>query len=308
MGSNDFITETCDVLNDDVKIVTQIPQTSKYKTIYTIAIVMCAILTVTTVCLNACTVITIRKTRILKDKLPNFTIMIQSAIDLLHGALAMPMFTYVMVTEATGTGNCYVMYVCKKLASLIFLVSLSTFSMMNHERYMGICYPLVHRARMTKRFLLKYVAVGATLQTLGLSLTLYYNHISYIVLGSSSLIFLAHTIFVYIRIGCVILSKAQVNENRRTASERSKLMRYLSDIKATKTCFIIVFCCIACNLPGILTFSGMISMKSIAEAVILRRCFYVLIMFNSSLNSILLFWRDKKLRIYAKIPRRTCCM
>ena len=43
--------------------------------------------------------------------------------------------------------------------------------MMNHERYMGICYPLIHRARMTKRFLLKYVAVGATLQILGLGLT-----------------------------------------------------------------------------------------------------------------------------------------
>ena len=87
-----------------------------------------------------------------------------------------------------------------------------------------------------------------------------------------------------------------------------KLMRYLRNIKATKTCFIIVLCCIACNLPGILTFSGMISMKFVAEAVILRRCFYVLIMFNSSLNSILLFWRDKKLRINAKISRRSCCM
>ena len=40
MGSNDFITETCDVLNDDVRIVTQIPETSKYKAIYTIAILM----------------------------------------------------------------------------------------------------------------------------------------------------------------------------------------------------------------------------------------------------------------------------
>ena len=117
---------------------------------------MCAILTVTAVCLNACTVITIRKTRILKDKLLNFTIMVQSAIDLLHGTLAMPMFTYVIVTDVTGTGNCYVMYVCNKRASLIFFLTHYTFFMMNHERYMGICYPLIHRARMTKEPVIKY--------------------------------------------------------------------------------------------------------------------------------------------------------
>lgn len=300
MDSDDLITETCSVLNDHVTIITQFPQNFNYEVIHIIAMVMSAILSVTTVCLNVSTVITIWKTSVLKEKPSNFAIMVQSTVDLVHGTLVMPLFTYLMIGEVTGEASCYMTYVCKKLASLIFLFSLTAFCMMNHERYMGICYPIIHRTRMTKLFLLKFVAVGTTLQILGLGLALYFNQITRLILGSSAIIFLAHTAFVYTRIGRVIISKGRVNKDRQTANSRSKLMRYLREIKATKTCFIVVLCCIASNLPPIVTFTGMIGITSVVTGEILKRCFAVLLMLNSSLNSIIFFWGNKKLRIYAK--------
>lgn len=79
-------------------------------------------------------------------------------------------------------------------------------------------------------------------------------------------------------------------------------MQYLSEIKAAITCFLIVICCILCNLPVVITVSGMVEIKFSLRTLLLRKCFTLLIMLNSSLNSVILFWRNKKLKIYAKTP------
>lgn len=69
----------------------------------------------------------------------------------------------------------------------------------------------------------------------------------------------------------------------------------------SKSCFIIVICCIICNLPVILTVSKIINIDSVSTNAILSRWLIALAMLNTSLNSIILFWRNKRLRIHAKI-------
>lgn len=300
MSSNDstFI-ETCNVLYDRLSIIIQFPATSD-KIIHATMTMLCGILTITAVCLNACTVITIWKTPILREKLSNFVIMIQSIIDLLQGTLVMPLFTYLMVSEMTGTGCCTVTYVCEKFATLVLLFSIATFSMVNYERYMGICHPIIHRTRLTKRQLMKYVIIVWTVQTLAKGLAIFYGNTTRFVLGVISLAFLAHTTFVYASIGHVIQIKFRANRNQRGVVERNKLMQYLGEIKAAKTCFLIVMCCIVCNLPAIITFSGMFSIKSVFTTTLLRRYFVVLVSLNSSLNSVILFWKNKRLRIHVR--------
>lgn len=118
--------ETCNVLNDRNEVITQFPATSDLS-IHVILAVACAILTITAIRLNACAVITIWKNPILREKLSNFTIMMQSTVDLMHGTLVMPVITYVMLSESTGTGNCWVTYVSKTLARFVFLFSFTTF-------------------------------------------------------------------------------------------------------------------------------------------------------------------------------------
>ena len=304
MGSDDvtFI-NTCNILDDNVDVITKFPATSDQYISATIA-GTCAMLTCTAIYLNACTVITIWKTPILSDKISNFTIMMQSTIDFLRGLFVMPLFTYLMLSEVTGRGSCLVAYVCKKLASLIFLFSVTTFSALNYERYTSICHPIFHRTKIKKRHLLNYVVAVCTLQSLTLSSTFYYSRVMRSVLGVFCLTFLAHTVFSYAKIARAIQIKVRVNENRRVGSERRKLMQYLSEIKAAKTCFLLVICCILCNLPAIVTFSFLVEVKSSFETLLLRKCFTVLVILNSSLNSLILFWRNKKLRVYMKTPLR----
>lgn len=298
-SNNSIFIKTCNVLYDQIDIIIHFPATSEEIVHATMAI-LCGILTVTGICLNACTVITIWKTHTLREKLPYFSIMIQSATDLLHGTLVMPLFTCLMVSERIGTGRCTVAYVCEKLATLSLLISIATFSMVNHERYMGICHPMVHRARLTRRQLMKYVISVWTVQTLATGLAIFYSNTTRFVLGVVSLAFFGHTIFVYSRIGQAIQIKVREKIIQRVAPERNKLMQYLSEIKATKTCFLIVICSIVCNLPAIVTFSDMISIKSLFTGTILRRYFVALVMLNANLNSVILFWKTKRLRIYAR--------
>ena len=298
-SNNSMFVETCKVLYDRLSIIIQFPATSD-QIIHATMTMLCGMLTVTAICLNTCSAITIWKTPALKEKLSNFVIMMQSITDILHGTLVMPLFTYLMVSEMIGTGCCTLTYVCEKLETLHLLYSIAAFSMVNHERYMGICHPIIHRTRISKRQLMKYLIGVWTVETLAKGLAIFYGNITRFVLGVVSLAFLAHTIFVYARIGHAIQNKFRANKKQRGAEERNKLMQYLSEIKAAKVCFLIVICCIICNLPAIITFSGMISIGSIFTNTILRRYFVVLVSLNSSLNSVILFWKNKRLRIHVR--------
>ena len=300
MSSDDVIfVKTCIILDDKIDVVVRFPATSDKRVFATIAGI-CVILTFTAIYLNACTVVTIWKTPELKEKLSKFTIMMQSTVDLLHGVFVMPLFIYLVLGEVTETESCLVAYVYKRLMSLIFLFSLTTFSALNHERYMGICHPIFHRTRVKKRHLLNYVVAVCTLLLLGFCSSFFYVKISRPILSLLSLAFLAHTIFVYVKIARAIQTKVRVNENQRGKNQRRKLIQYFSEIKAAKTCFFIVICCIFCNLPITVTFGDVVEVNVSFETVLLRKCLIVLVMLNSSLNSVILFWRDKKLRMHAK--------
>ena len=302
MGSEHIVfVKTCHILDDFVNQINKFPETSD-KDFFIILTVISLMLTFTAIALNACTVLTILKTAVLREKLSNFTIMMQSTIDLINGTFSMPLFTFVMVSEITETGNCLVTYVYKKLASLMFLFSLTTFSALSHERYMGICQPIFHRTRVQKSHLLKYVVVVCSLQSLAIGLSLYYGDIMRFINGFSSITFLGHTTFVYAKISRAVQIKFRVKESQQGINVRHNLVQYLREIKKTKTCFLIVACCILCNLPAIITFSGMAEMNSRFKTLLLKKCFTLLVMLNSSLNSVILFWRNKKLRVYAKTP------
>ena len=304
--ANSTFIKTCTILDDQAAVIHFSP-TSRYKIVHIIMSVICAMLTLTTIYLNACTVITIWRTKTLKAKMSNFTIMIQSSMDLLQGTLVMPLFTFCMASETAGSASCVMVFLSKKIAALMYLFSLTTFSMMNHERYMGVCYPIIHRSKMQKSKLMKYVIAVCGLQMLLLGSTLLYNRIMRILLGLICVAFFVHTIFVYSKIARTVQMKVRTIRDKRNPEERSRLKQYLGEVKAAKTCFLVIFCSIVCGLPVLLASSGAFDFKSLFTEVILKRYFNVLVMLNSSLNSVILFWRNKKLRIHAKTLLKWNC-
>ena len=180
-------------------------------------------LTFTGIRLNSSTVFTIWKTPILKEKLSNFTIMMQSTIDLLIATLVIPLFAYLLLSEITGSSICLLFYIQTRIGSLMFMASLTTFSALNLERYMGICHPAYHQCRMKKRHLLNYVVAMFTLGILAVGSNIYHKgKITRYVMGLLCIAFLAHTIFVYAKAARIIEIKFRVSENQRGSNGRSK--------------------------------------------------------------------------------------
>ena len=114
--------KSCTILNVQVDLIIHLPCSSGYQAIYIVAIIASAILTVSAISLNGFTVLTIWKTNVLKAKLSNFTIMLLSFVDLLHGALVMPLFTYYLLSELTGSPSCIVNFCFKKFRITRILV------------------------------------------------------------------------------------------------------------------------------------------------------------------------------------------
>lgn len=162
---------------------------------------------------------------------------------------------------------------------------------------MDVCHPIIHRTRLRKRHLLKFVVTACLLQSLTpAALILYDSQLPRFVIGLSCLVFFAHTIFVYVKIARTIQIKVRAGENQQDADGKRKPAQYLREIKATKTCFLVAPCCVVCKVvPAVNTFSNVVRIKSIIETMLLRRGYAVLLFLNSSLNSFILFWKNKKL-------------
>ena len=138
--------------------------------------------------------------------------MMQSTIDLVIATLVIPLFTFLLLSEITGSSICLLFYIQTRIGSLMFIMaSLTTFSALNHERHMGICHPTYHRCRMKKRHLLIYVVAMFTLEILAVGSNIYYKgKITRYVLGLPCIAFLAHTIFVYAKAARIIPIKSRV--------------------------------------------------------------------------------------------------
>ncbi len=94
--------KTCLILDEEVKVITKFP-TMTGLVVEGIGLVFLNIFFLSTVILNAVAVTTIWKSRILKQKICNFTVLIQSAMDLLNGAS----FVAVLATEISGHPSCF---------------------------------------------------------------------------------------------------------------------------------------------------------------------------------------------------------
>ena len=288
--STSFI-KTCYVLDDQAEMVVSFPA-SESMAVHILALIFMAILIFTTVCLNGVTAFTIWRSKTLKEKPANFTIMLQS--------------------------NCVVMYVLKKLGMLFFFYTLTTLSVMNFDRYMGVLHPFVRRTLVTNKRILRYVVAASSIQTVIYAFSLTHNEIIRPILITITLSFILMTVFVYLKIFLKIRETNKVRvtlveegcesgvENRPRSTSLKNLAKsrvgkasFLKELKAAKSSFLVVICCLVCCLPGAISF-GPLNLKSSFKAIAIKIFFVVLAMLNSSLNSVIYFWQNNMLRKQGK--------
>ena len=299
---NVFI-EACHILDVKLYIVIKIPDKGSV-ILYVFALVTNVCLIFTTLFFNGVTVATIWKSDKLREKKPNFLIMIQSMVDLANVVFFMTLSAMVLGCNLSGTTSCAIVFLAKTVGSLTFFYSMAAMWMMNLERYFGALYPIFHRTKVTKRRLLKcFVAISSleTLLYLGGNI-LFGERMTKLIYSGNLLLFLFVTAFVHTRIVWAVMKKKRlpglgcVSDNALETKNMEKKARFMKQIKIAKSCFLVVFISYVCSLPGIIMFGGLLNAEVNFFVITLRKFSSLLIMLNSTLNSLIFFWRNTVLR------------
>ena len=293
-------------MNDQAEEITGFP-TRGSMIIHIFALIFAITLTFATAFLNGVTAITIWRSRILKQKTSNFTILLQSIVDLANGVFFMLLVTFRFANEAVGGKSCAVAILLKKFGMLMFFYTLTTLSAMNFDRYLGTVHPFYHRRVLTNTKLLAYVVSICSVQTIIYGFSLTHKEIIRPILITTTTLFILTTVFVYLkiflkirgtnRVGVMMLPAERSDGSKNTSKKhRMNKARFLKEIKAAKSTFLIVMCCLVCFAPGTLVF-GPLNMKSSFKAVAMKIWSVLLLMLKSTLNPVMYFWTNDMLKI-----------
>ena len=208
---------------------------------------------------------------------------------------------------------CWIYNVQSKLFQPTSVLSLSIVAAISVERYFGVVHPLIHRKKITKVKLSRLV-LSIWSSCAIVSLPAHFNDTSLKILDSISIVYLmlitacCYTKIAYTVIYSKIQRKRLINDHSstdhqnggRAKKNRRKILLFLIEIKMAKSCFLIVLCYLMCYSPTIVV-SAILRKKLSPLALFYSRTWCLLfVILNSSLNSIIFFWRNAHLRIESK--------
>ena len=113
-----------------------------------------------TVFLNLLSLLTIRKSSQLKNKLCYFVILLQSAVDFVVGVFTIPLSIFYLATPLLGIQNCFAIALMYILMLVIPSLAPVTLSAMTIERYIGVLHPYSYHRNVKKRRILIYAGVA----------------------------------------------------------------------------------------------------------------------------------------------------
>ena len=275
-----------------------------------------AILSVSTIGLNSITAMACWRSTQLRKKLAHFMIMVLSLNDLAVGLVCSPFYVAILAREISlQKSSCFLNGLQSFVLLLILGCSFKTLFVMNFERYLAIVHPIFHRTKVTKCRLVKCLIALWLVAGLLVSLMLYRPVVLKRFLIVEVLLFIAALVFIYVKIYFVSRrSSENFSRTKRTACassqgqdiSQSEREAHLRNLRLVKSCFIVVICFCICFLPTSLV-NG-ISFPNEVITYMSRIWAETLLLLNSSLNSLIFFWRNKLLRKEAgRILKQVFC-
>ena len=291
-----LVVVTCTVAENTYEITRRLPSNVFVGSHIALIVTNCFLLLLT-ISLNGISVMAIRKSTQLKNKICYFVILVQSAADLVVGILGIPLFIYCLLTPFLHSVNCTFVVLALGTTFIPSGMSIITLSALTLERYVAVLHPYSYKTFVTKKQILVFVLMGAIIlcTIFGLSaidrgIIRNFGH------GTIS-VFIFSTAFVYIRIYRVI--RKLVHSEKRPACENDgkdnlRRKQTLRDSKHAKSCFLVVICFGILLLP--LTLSSLIFKIDSPEYKEYFFWCHTLVISNSSATSLLFFWTKKQLR------------
>ena len=261
-----------------------------------------------------------RKSSVLRSKTPFFLIMLLSLNDFLVVVIVHPLFLYNSIKQLVGKGECISKVVYLTTAKLLTGYSGLTLHVMNIERYFSIAHPFWYQRRVTPRTVLTAAVVFWVLWTPISFASFVDSGLHQMLLSICSAIVCITIILVYGRIFQIARKKRRatpspsiielttrevsaqelstVGATQRT-QRPNRLNEMIKDMKLAKMFIILVICSQVCYLPNI-AYHIHLRMQDIElkteSLLIMGNWVVTLISMNSTLNSLIFFWRNSQLR------------
>ena len=274
-------------------------------------LVVNATITVTTIFLNSLTVLAYWKCPQLKKTLSYFLIMILSCIDLPVGVICNSVFTAFILTRSTGNGICELYFFTLTIITALSGMSVAVLSTMSFERYLGIVHPLFHRTKLSKKRLLPFATFVWCQWIVALYLSFVNKRWYRLAFIPCGLFFILFTLFTYVRILLVGKSVPSINNESsfdRPSTQISRLtkQKFLQDKKLARSCVYVIICHFMCQVPSFVPIGLLVFGFTVDHVIFARGWAVSCFLSNSSLNSVLFFWMNRRLKSEAvKILKHT---
>ena len=258
------------------------------------------LLIIPTLLLNGASVLTILRCTQLKAKICYFQILIQSSIDIGVGAISLPLYTFVRASELLGTAKCVSTFASETIAYIMFALSVISLSILTVERYMSVLYPFTHRLYLTKRTILIFNFCGAALIVTSPILVFASDKIVGIVSAVFVTIIVVLNTFAYTRIFLAVRNVhfpgGKISDCSGDQISPSNLgeKRQLREQKLAKSCALVVVVTYLCYIPSIVCYQYF--KDDPVNFRVSHSWSMTVYAMNSSLNSIIFFWRKPLLR------------
>ena len=280
------------------------------------ACVVYGLLFIPTVLLNGISIFTFFKCSQLREKVSYFTILMQSAVDLITGVITLPILTaHVLLKDVIRIENGVICWLNITLAYFPITLSVFTLCLLSFERYMGVVHPLIHHAQVTKKRIMISECCAALLMLIFFVIKAILNNsdeFNKTVFFVDEIIPVLFLIYVYTRIFITARKSLSLGDRLRDTpaqgpiEEMKRKRRFLRDLKLAKSCFLVtcIFC--LCFLPSMVPLPEIHYLDD--ETIeMLSSWAIALVVLNSSLNPIVFFWSQPMLRKEAIKVLKICC-
>ena len=245
----------------------------------------------------------------LKERVAFFLIMVQSVIDFGVGIVAGSIFTFFLASEIRGRASCWLYYSINRIIFMSTILSVSLSSVMCVERYMAVVHPVVHRNKVTRKLLSNYIACIYVLCVIMFGVSFVnkqaFSNFASIVVGLYVIMIAYSQINIFLAAikSRKNTSSVEITPSGNTSSNKQQQRQFLAELKLAKSCFLAVVCCVLCFAPAVIV--GRFFKLSYFNQTVFKHWRATLVFLNSSLNSVIFFWKNRVLRFEAKLVLRS---
>ena len=263
--------------------------------------------------LNALVVCVFWKTPKLRLKVTYFMIMVLSTIDLLVSIIVHPLHVLNSIAEITQAAKCGYKMFYQTSAVIFSGMSFLTFFVMNCERYVSIVHPFFHLNHITKQrclFVSSLTWIVCIVTGIAPIFALDIQHFITVL----SILVIIGTFYIYVSIFIEArrrqrgrdrsvsgvtdeLDCSHESSNGAEAIQSKKTVSFLHDIQLAKMYLLVVLSSIFLNLPNAIVLAMYTQrVKSLDVVVHLKIWTVTLVAMNSTMNCLIFFWLNKRLR------------